>query len=94
MMDRLAFSDDTVRNQQLSQWRMNWGKADETAVAAPAANPSHVQPTSPALAIAGGLAAATAMPAAFAPLATSVSGGAYAVSAASASQAYRDDGER
>lgn len=91
MMDRLAFSDDAVRSQQLSQWRTTWSKAGATATLA---NPAEVQIPGPASAIAGGLAAAATLPPAFVPLPTSVSGGAYAISATSASNAYREDSSR
>ena len=98
MIDRLAQTEDLQRSQRLAQWRANWNSPYANA---PTANtqgtvaPSNAIIETPVGAsdiAAASDRVASALPLPFAAASpTTISGGAYAISATSASRAYHED---
>ncbi len=98
MIDRLAQTEDFQRSQRLAQWRANWNAPTANA---PTANTqdagapsdaSAARPVGPSDIAAASAMVASALPLPFAVASpTTLSGGAYAISATSASRAYHED---
>lgn len=87
MIDRLAHTDQTLRDLQLAKWRGTWALPAETQ---PVSSPATT--VSPAGVTAASAMVASAVPLPFSAAAPSAStGGAYAISATLASRAYSED---